>query len=62
LDRWGFPLGLATVLRLEEIAGLRREDLMHLNGITALRVRPHENRRLKNEASPRYVPVPIDLI
>lgn len=62
LDRWGFPLGLATGARLEELAGLRPHDVRQIDGVWAVVIEPHDLRRLKNNNSARSVPVPAALI
>ena len=62
LDRWAFPLGLSSGCRLEEMAGLRKSDVTEINGVPVIRVRPNENRRLKNDTSVRDVPLPEVLI
>jgi integrase len=56
--RYWVPLiALFTGMRLGEAAGLRIMDVEELDGITALRLRPHEGRSLKNKESRRDVPV-----
>ena len=62
LDRWGFPLGLATGARLEELAGLRPQDVRQIDGIWVVVIEPHELRRLKNSSSARSVPIPDALL
>ena len=62
LDRWGFPLGLATGARLEELAGLRPQDVRQIEGIWVVAIEPHELRRLKNSSSARSVPIPDALL
>ena len=62
LDRWGFPLGLATGARLEELAGLRPDDICQVDSIWVAVIQPHESRRLKNDSSSRSVPIPAALI
>jgi integrase len=62
IDRWGFPLGLATGARLEELAGLRPQDVRQIDGIWVVVIEPHELRRLKNSSSARSVPIPDALL
>ena len=62
LDRWAFPLGLATGCRLEELAGLRPQDVREIDGIWVVVIEPHELRRLKNSNSTRSVPIPNVLL
>lgn len=62
LDRWAFPLGLALGCRLEELAGLRREDVRQVDGQWLVEIRPTEQRRLKNDSSARQVPIPNALV
>jgi integrase len=52
------PLGLALGARLEELAGLRREDVRQVDGVWAVDIQPSEDRRLKNDTSARMVPIP----
>ncbi|MEN9540754.1 MAG: hypothetical protein RLZZ459_845 [Cyanobacteriota bacterium] len=58
LDRWAFPLGLGLGCRLEELAGLRREDVRLIDGVWVAEIQPTEDRRLKNDSSARRVPIP----
>jgi len=62
IDRWGFPLGLALGARLEELAGLRPDDIRQVDSIWVAVIQPHESRRLKNDSSSRSVPIPAALI
>ena len=62
LDRWGFPLGLALGSRLEELAGLRPQDVRQIDGIWVVVIEPHELRRLKNNNSARSIPIPDALL
>jgi len=57
-DRWAFPLGLSLGCRLEELAGLRREDVREIDGIWVVEIQPTEDRRLKSDSSARRVPIP----
>jgi integrase len=61
LDRWALPLGLALGGRLEELAGLRREDVRQVDGVWVVDIQPSEDRRLKNDTSARQVPIPTAL-
>lgn len=58
LDRWAFPLGLALGCRLEELAGLQRQDVAEIAGIAVVLIQPSEDRRLKSDSSARKIPVP----
>lgn len=62
LDRWGFPLGLALGARLEELAGLRREDVHQADGLWVVEIQPSTDRRLKNDSSARVIPLPDALV
>nr|MBA4768910.1 site-specific integrase [Sphingobium sp.] len=56
--RFWIPLiALFSGMRLGEIAGLRLMDVEELEGILALRIRPHDLRGLKNKESRRDLPV-----
>jgi len=57
-DRWAFPLGLALGCRLEELAGLQRDDVRQVDGVWLVEIQPTEDRRLKNNSSARRVPIP----
>lgn len=57
-DRWAFPLGLSLGCRLEELAGLTREDVRQIDGVWAVEIQPTEDRLLKNDSSIRRVPIP----
>jgi integrase len=57
-DRWAFPLGLSLGCRLEELAGLQREDVREIDGVWVVEIQPTEDRRLKNDSSVRRVPIP----
>ena len=50
-----------TGARIDEIAGLRREDVRTVDGVLGFDIRPHEGRRLKNAASRRLVPALIEV-
>jgi integrase len=58
LDRWALPLGLALGARLEELAGLTREDVRQVDGVWVVEIQPTEDRRLKSDSSARRVPIP----
>lgn len=60
-DRWAFPLGLSLGCRLEELAGLQREDIREIDGVWVVEIQPTEDRRLKNDSSVRRVPIPVAL-
>lgn len=61
--RYWVPLiALYSGMRLGEIAGLRIMDVEEIEGIPALRVRPHEGRGLKTAESRRNVPIHSALI
>lgn len=62
LDRWALPLGLSLGCRLEELAGLRPQDVRQIDGQWVVVIEPHELRRLKNDNSARTVPIPQALI
>jgi len=46
-----------TGCRPLEIGGLATKDILEINGVTCIRVEFNENRRVKNDASERIVPV-----
>jgi len=58
LDRWALPLALALGCRLEEIAGIRKEDIAHQGDIPVVNIHPSAERRLKSDSSCRRVPIP----
>lgn len=62
LDRWAFPLGLALGARLEELAGLRKEDVQQVEGLWVVAIQPTADRRLKNDSSARVLPLPEALV
>jgi integrase len=62
LDRWALPLGLCLGARLEELAGLRKEDVREIDGIPVAVIEPSEDRRLKNDSSTRRIPIPAALV
>ena len=62
LDRWAFPLGLSLGCRLEELAGLRHQDICQIDGFWVVVIEPHQDRRLKNSGSARNIPIPDALI
>jgi integrase len=61
LDRWALPLGLALGARLEELAGLTREDVREVDGVWVVEIQPSTDRRLKSDSSARRVPIPTAL-
>jgi integrase len=58
---WLPLLGLYTGARLEELCGLRREDVYELDGVQVIHIRPHEERLLKTKAAERVIPVHSEL-
>ena len=62
LDRWGLPLGLALGARIEELAGIRRQDVQWVGGLPVVAIHPSEERRLKTDSSARLIPVPQHLV
>jgi integrase len=60
--RWLWLIGLYSGARLNEIAGLRREDVREVDGVLCLDITPHDGRGLKNRSSRRTVPVHPALI
>jgi integrase len=56
-DRFLPLLGLWTGARVEELGGLRVEDVKDENGVPYLFIRMTDERRLKNEGSERRVPL-----
>jgi integrase len=56
-DRWLPLLGLWTGARLEELGGLRVEDVKDENGVPYIFIRATDERRLKNQGSERRVPL-----
>ena len=61
-DRWAFPLGLSLGCRLEELAGLRKEDVREVDGVWVVEIQPTEDRRLKSDSSARRIPIPAALV
>lgn len=60
--RYWVPLiALFTGMRLGEAAGLRIMDVEEIEGVQALRVRPHGGRTLKNKESRRDLPIHPEL-
>ena len=49
-------------MRLDEMCGLRTEDVIGDQGITYFDLKPHEGRRLKTAAARRCVPVHSELL
>ncbi len=62
LDRWALPVALSIGCRLEELAGLRVQDVRQIDGQWVVVIEPHESRRLKNNNSARTVPIPQALV
>ena len=62
--RWAWPLGLMLGLRIEEIACLRRDDLVVTDGVICLQIRPEAqvSGRLKTRSSERTLPLPAALL
>jgi integrase len=59
---WVPLLGLFQGGRRAELAGLQVQDVVEIDGIPALIIRPNSLRRLKNEGSRRTVPVHPELL
>ena len=59
---WLPLLGLFHGNRLEELAQLRREDVLTVDGVPYLRITDEDGRQLKNEQSRRDVPLHPELI
>jgi integrase len=55
-DTWLPLLGLWTGARLEELGGLRVEDVKQEGSIPYIFIRATDGRRLKNKGSERRVP------
>jgi integrase len=55
--RWLWLIGLYSGARLNEIAGLRKEDVREVDGVLCFDITPHDGRGLKNRSSRRTVPV-----
>ena len=55
-------MGLTLGARLEELAGLRREDVHQADGLWVVEIQPSTDRRLKNDSSARVIPLPDALI
>jgi integrase len=55
--RWAISILSDTGMRLSEVAGLRREDIVLEDDYPHLIVKAHPKRRLKNAASERVVPL-----
>jgi len=58
---WLIPIGLYSGMRLDEICGLRTDDVAVDHGVTFFDLRSHEGRRLKTAAARRCVPVHSEL-
>lgn len=59
---WLIPIALFSGMRLDEICGLRTQDLEDDSGILFFNVISHEGRRLKTAASRRRIPVHSELL
>lgn len=59
---WLIPIALFTGMRLDEICGLRTEDVAEESGILFFDIVSHEGRRVKTAASRRRVPVHSELL
>lgn len=55
--RWLWLIGLYSGARLNEVAGLRKEDVREVDGVLCFDITPHDGRGLKNRSSRRMVPV-----
>jgi integrase len=62
VDTWLPLLGLWTGARLEEIGGLRVEDVKEEGSIPYIFIRTSDGRRLKNRGSERRVPLHPELL
>jgi integrase len=54
---WLIPLALFSGMRLDEMCGLRVQDMRREEGLLYFDLRSHEHRRLKTSAARRRVPV-----
>lgn len=59
---WCILLGLYTGARVEELCGLRCEDIREEDGIAFIAIEPHADRRLKTKASDRHTPIHSQLV
>lgn len=59
---WLIPIALFSGMRLDEICGMRVEDILEEKGIQFFNVTSYEGRRLKTEAARRHVPIHSELI
>lgn len=59
---WLIPIALFSGMRLDEICGLRAQDVDIDSGILFFDVKSHEGRRVKTAASKRRVPVHSELL
>ncbi len=59
---WTPVIGLLTGARVSEIAQLRPSDVREHEGVWVLDINSHEDKRLKNPASRRRVPVHAELV
>jgi integrase len=61
-DTWLPLLGLWTGARLEELGGLRVEDVKEEGNVSYIFIRASDGRRLKNRGSERRVPLHPELM
>jgi integrase len=54
---WLWLLGLYSGARINEIAGLRKQDIREVDGVLCMVIEPHEGRSLKNRSSRRMIPI-----
>jgi integrase len=60
---WWLPvLGLWTGARLGELAQLRRDDVVQVDGIWCLRIAPGDGKRVKTNGSIRTIPLHSELL
>jgi len=59
---WLIPIALYSGMRLDEICGLRSDDVMGDEGVPYFDLRSHEGRRLKTAAARRRIPVHSGLL
>ena len=59
---WLIPIALYSGMRLDEICGLRTDDVAVDQGVTYFDLLSHEGRRLKTSAARRRVPVHPELL
>jgi len=59
---WLIPVALFTGCRMEELAGMRVEDVRDAEAVPHLKVVPHKGRRLKTKAAERDIPIHAELV